>query len=155
MQGKLPRMKSLAMLSVRDIANWSDPSQEAVLSYSDSMRLFHLLGPRARFMHGLPKGATILDAGAGDGGLVGMREWLMPHRSDQALWLGRRRGSGPRSVRGARNRLVAGPSSRFRRAAFRCDHEFKLYRAHRRSARLRPLGGLSFVSTRAAVSRVA
>jgi len=74
------------MLSARDIDAWCDPSQETTISYHDSMRLFHLLGPRARFMQGLPESATILDAGAGDGGLVGMRDWLMPHRSDLALY---------------------------------------------------------------------
>jgi len=74
------------MLSARDIDTWCDPSQETAISHSDSMRLFHLLGPRARFMQGLPQAATILDAGAGDGALVGLREWLMPHRSDLALY---------------------------------------------------------------------
>lgn len=86
------------MLSARDIATWCDPSQETAISYSDSMYFFHLLGPRARFMQGLPQGATILDAGAGDGALVGLRAWLMPHRSDLALY-------------GLAMRLLASPGS--------------------------------------------
>jgi SAM-dependent methyltransferase len=50
------------------------------------MYLFHSLGSRARFMQGLSHRAAVLDAGAGDGSLVSLREWLMPHRSDLTLY---------------------------------------------------------------------
>jgi SAM-dependent methyltransferase len=74
------------MMTADDIAVWSDPGQEPSMSYPDAMQMFHLLGPRARFLQGLPQGATVLDAGAGDGALVGLRDWLMPHRADLKLY---------------------------------------------------------------------
>jgi SAM-dependent methyltransferase len=77
------------------IAAWSDPAQPSVLPFEDAVRAMHALGPRVRFLKTLPYGAHLLDAGAGDGGTMLLRDWPEPARPDIKMyaWAGDR-GSG-------------------------------------------------------------
>ena len=79
-------------LSAADVARWCDPAQSLVLSFDDVIRAFHALGPRTRFIKTLPLGATMLDAGAGDGGTMALRDWPEPARPDLRMfaWAGER-----------------------------------------------------------------
>ena len=42
--------------------------------------------PRVSFLKTLPLDTTLLEAGAGDGGLISFKSWLDPIRSDLSLW---------------------------------------------------------------------
>jgi SAM-dependent methyltransferase len=77
------------------VAQWSEPSQRPALSLKDAQMAMHNFGPRVRFVKLLPPGASLLDAGAGDGSLVIFRKWPAPARPDLQMfaWAGDR-GSG-------------------------------------------------------------
>jgi len=64
------------------IADWSDPSRPTALAFGDAVRALHALGHRNRFLKTLPLGAAMLDAGAGDGGTMSLRDWPEPARPD-------------------------------------------------------------------------
>jgi SAM-dependent methyltransferase len=68
------------------IADWSDPERPTSLDFSDAVRALHALGPRHRFLKTLPLGARMLDAGAGDGGTMSLRDWPEPARPDVSMY---------------------------------------------------------------------
>ncbi len=77
-------------LSAAAVAAWCDPNQTTALSFGDAVHAFHALGPRVRFIKTLPFGARMLDAGAGDGGGMILRDWPAPGRPDVQMfaWAG-------------------------------------------------------------------
>ena len=79
-------------LTADHIAAWSDPAQHSALSFDDAVRAMHALGPRVRFLKTLRFGASMLDAGAGDGGAMILRDWPEPARQDVSMyaWAGER-----------------------------------------------------------------
>jgi SAM-dependent methyltransferase len=68
------------------VADWSDPARPTTLNFSDAVRALHALGPRNRFLKTLQIGARLLDAGAGDGGLMNLRDWPEPARPDIEIY---------------------------------------------------------------------
>ena len=66
------------------------PGREPFMTFDDAVRYLHVLGPRCRFVKTLPAGATLLDAGAGDGALQVYRHWPEPPRADLHMfaWAG-------------------------------------------------------------------
>jgi SAM-dependent methyltransferase len=78
--------------SASQIAEWSDPSQEPVMTTDDATHALHSFGPRVRFIKTLPVGATMLDAGAGDGSTIIFKTWPSPARQDLKMfaWAGDR-----------------------------------------------------------------
>ncbi len=70
----------------------SDPAQATLLSFAAAVHAFHAPGPRARFLRTLPREATVLDDGIGDGSLTILRDWPAPARPDLRLfaWAGTR-----------------------------------------------------------------
>jgi SAM-dependent methyltransferase len=79
-------------LTADHIAAWSDPDQPSVLPFDEAVRAMHALGPRVRFLKTLKRGARMLDAGAGDGGAMILRDWPEPARPDVQMyaWAGDR-----------------------------------------------------------------
>jgi SAM-dependent methyltransferase len=55
---------------------------ERVPSIGELQQLYWGFHPRYRFLKTLPRGATLLDYGAGPGGLIHWRRWGMPDRRD-------------------------------------------------------------------------
>jgi SAM-dependent methyltransferase len=60
------------------------------LSFNQAIEAFHLLSPHCRFVKTLPLGASVLDLGAGDGGLLAYRLWPGIARADLRIfaWAG-------------------------------------------------------------------
>ena len=77
-------------MTAQHIARWSDPSLATTLDFGDAVRALHALGPRNRFLKTLPPDARLLDAGAGDGGTMNLRDWPEPARPDITMfaWAG-------------------------------------------------------------------
>jgi SAM-dependent methyltransferase len=73
-------------ITAAHIAAWSDPAQPSALAKDDAIRAMHALGPRVRFLKTLPFAARMLDAGAGDGGTMVLRDWPEPARPDVAMY---------------------------------------------------------------------
>jgi SAM-dependent methyltransferase len=84
-----PHMHSLTAAAV---AAWSDPARETVMTLDDAVIAFHTFGPRAHFIKTLPVGASVLDAGAGDGSSIIYKSWPFPARQDLEMyaWAGDR-----------------------------------------------------------------
>lgn len=77
-------------LTPEEVAAWSDPAQKPLLSAEDAVYALHTFGPRARFVKTLPPGASVLDAGAGDGTSIVFKTWPAPARADLRMfaWAG-------------------------------------------------------------------
>jgi len=71
------------------------PDRGAALSLDQAIAAFHVLSPRCRFVKTLPRGGSLLDAGAGDGSLQVYRTWPDPPRKDLQMfaWAGIKGGS--------------------------------------------------------------
>jgi len=57
-----------------------------MLERASAVELLHLLHPRTHFLKTLPRAASILDMGAGDGSMAILRDWPAPARSDLKLY---------------------------------------------------------------------
>lgn len=66
------------------------PGREPVLTFDQAVYALNAFGPRCRFIKTLPLGASLLDAGAGDGTLQIFRRWPEPQRDDVTMfaWAG-------------------------------------------------------------------
>lgn len=73
-------------MDLDQIVRWYFAERPRLLLDDQAVEAFHLLGPRCRFFKTLPVGATILDAGAGDGGLHNFRTWPYFPRTDLKLY---------------------------------------------------------------------
>jgi len=82
----------MTTITAQAIADWSEPSQPTSLSFNEATHSLHAFGPRARFVKLLPENSTLLDAGAGEGSLLQLRDWPAPARSDVSMyaWAGER-----------------------------------------------------------------
>jgi SAM-dependent methyltransferase len=76
----------MTRITARAIADWSDPSQPTVMTADEATYALHALGPRVRFIKTLPIGASMLDAGAGNGSSTLFRTWPAPERPDLAMF---------------------------------------------------------------------
>ncbi|MFL5289531.1 MAG: hypothetical protein ACJ8AW_53380, partial [Rhodopila sp.] len=76
----------MTRITARAIADWSDPSQPTVMTADEATYALHALGPRVRFIKTLPIGASMLDAGAGNGSSILFRTWPAPERPDLAMF---------------------------------------------------------------------
>src|SRR5262245_49093622 len=56
--------------------------ERAPWSIGDLQQTYWGFHPRFRFLKTLPRGATLVDYGAGPGGLIHWRQWGQPDRSD-------------------------------------------------------------------------
>lgn len=73
-------------MTLDEIVNWYQTRREPQLSKEKIQELLHLLHPRGLFLKTLPKDATLLDMGAGDGGLAVLKTWPFPPRPDIKLY---------------------------------------------------------------------
>ncbi len=73
-------------ITAAHIADWSDPKRTVALDFGEAVRALHALGPRNRFLKTLPLNARMLDAGAGDGGTMNLRDWPEPARPDIRMY---------------------------------------------------------------------
>lgn len=73
-------------LTLNALANFGVSSEPPLLSWEQAREAFHLFLPHCRFVKTLPQGATVLDVGAGDGGLAAYRFWPTPARPDLRLF---------------------------------------------------------------------
>ncbi|MGA9853584.1 MAG: methyltransferase domain-containing protein [Gammaproteobacteria bacterium] len=73
-------------MTLDEIVHWFKARREPQLSKGSIQELLHLLHPRGLFLKTLPKGATLLDMGAGDGGLAILKAWPFPPRPDIKLY---------------------------------------------------------------------
>ena len=73
-------------VTAADIAAWCDPDQETVLTFDQAAYAFHALGPRARFIQTTRANGILLDAGAGDGSSLTLRDWFAPYRTDLRMF---------------------------------------------------------------------
>jgi SAM-dependent methyltransferase len=66
------------------------PGRKPVLTFDQAAYALNAYGPRCRFIKTLPLGASVLDAGAGDGSLQIFRRWPDPQRTDLKMfaWAG-------------------------------------------------------------------
>src|SRR5665213_302042 len=80
----------LKPMDARTIELLCRPAREPFLTSDDAIRSLHAFGPRCRFIKTLPAGATVLDAGAGEGSLQVYRHWPDPPRNDLRMfaWAG-------------------------------------------------------------------
>ena len=72
--------------SASAIARWSDPAQDTVMSFGEAGECFYRSHPRARFIRSLLLGASMLDAGAGDGSSIILGRWPDPPRTDLKMY---------------------------------------------------------------------
>lgn len=74
------------LLTIDELEAWFKAERIPSLSKEDAVLLLHNMHPRTRFVKTLPRGAILLDAGAGDGGLVVFRRWPPPSRADLQMY---------------------------------------------------------------------
>ena len=72
--------------TIDTIKDWFFADRQRSLTDDQAVEAFHLLSARCRFLKTLPASATVLDIGAGDGGLHVYREWPLFHRRDLRLF---------------------------------------------------------------------
>jgi SAM-dependent methyltransferase len=77
-------------MDARTVERLCRPPREPVLSFDQAIQSLHAFSPRCRFVKTLPLGATLLDAGAGDGSSQVYRRWPEPTRNDLRMfaWAG-------------------------------------------------------------------
>lgn len=73
-------------MTVDEIVAWFNAEREPALAKDDAILLMNALHPRAVFVKTLARGACLLDAGAGDGGLEVFRHWPSPKRTDLRMY---------------------------------------------------------------------
>lgn len=75
-------VKETEALSAADLYAWLATPVRQPLSETETIEAFHLLHPKVTFVKTLPTNSVLLDIGAGDGGLLNFREWLLYKRRD-------------------------------------------------------------------------
>jgi hypothetical protein len=73
-------------MNIDQIVDWYMAKRTPALSQGDAVTLLNIAHPRTIFVKTLPLGATILDMGAGDGGLEVFRRWPPPPRGDLKMY---------------------------------------------------------------------
>lgn len=71
---------------IDEIRSWFNQELEPQLADGDLLENFHRMHPSKVFLRTLPFDATVLDVGAGDGGLAVFRKWPSPARPDLKLY---------------------------------------------------------------------
>src|ERR1051326_8142890 len=81
-------------MDARAIERLCRPGRAPFVGFDDAIRAMHEFSPRCRFVKTLPHGASLLDAGAGDGSLRVYRDWPEPTRKDLRMfaWAGEKGG---------------------------------------------------------------
>ncbi len=79
-------------MDVQEILSLVRPGRKAALRLDQAVHAFHAFGPRCRFVKTMRLGASILDAGAGQGTLQVYRHWPPPDRTDLKMfaWAGQK-----------------------------------------------------------------
>ncbi len=77
-------------MTPEEVAVWSDPAQTTIMPAGDATYALQTFGPRARFVKTLPRNASLLAAGAGDGASIVFKSWPAPARNDLRMfaWAG-------------------------------------------------------------------
>lgn len=58
----------------------NNATEETATDQADQIYAYY--HPRVQFIKSLPRNSKLIDAGAGDGGLISFRTWLLPDRND-------------------------------------------------------------------------
>ena len=69
-----------------DIVEWLTKARSPTMPEGECIEFLQLFNPRTIFIKTLPKGARILDVGAGDGSLVNLKKWPKPLRNDLRMY---------------------------------------------------------------------
>jgi hypothetical protein len=76
-------------IDVNHLIEWAKsfkPLEDCNDDLDSLINAFYLSLPRVRFVKSLPHKSILLEAGAGDGGLIAFRDWLDPIRKDLVFW---------------------------------------------------------------------
>ena len=68
--------------SETDLYNWLHADHDKFYEIGDPLEFFMMMHPRTCFLKNVPKNSVVLDVGAGDGGLINLKEWLQFPRPD-------------------------------------------------------------------------
>jgi SAM-dependent methyltransferase len=73
-------------VDIEHIRAWVEAAQATHLADADAVEAWHILGAQCRFVKTLPRAASVLDVGAGDGSLQVYRSWPPPPRPDLTMF---------------------------------------------------------------------
>jgi SAM-dependent methyltransferase len=65
---------------------WIEEARRCDLPDAAVLEAFHILGPQCRFLKTLPRAASVLDVGAGEGSAQIYRHWPAPSRPDLTMF---------------------------------------------------------------------
>ena len=74
------------MKTFEQYLSWFRAERRPALPANACWMHFHSIHPATVFVKSLPFGATVLDFGAGNGGLVGQKQWPEPKRPDLRMY---------------------------------------------------------------------